>query len=48
MLFTDEAGSLGFGAYFQGQWNQGIWPSKLKKEGFKIAFMELFPIVVAF
>ena len=46
-LYTDAAGSLGFGAYYQGHWTQGLWPPRLQAQSLSIAFMELFPIVVA-
>lgn len=46
-LFTDAAGSIGFGAYFQGHWVQGRWPNSLLCNPPSIAFLELYPIVVA-
>ena len=39
------AGSLGFGAYFQGRWFAGIWDKSQVYQS--IAYNELFPIVIA-
>ena len=47
MLFTDAAGSIGFGAYYQGKWAQGKWPAWVLKRRLSIAALELFPIYVA-
>ena len=44
-LFTDAAGGIGFGMYFQGHWAQHKWPVSYKSRS--IAFLELFPIMVA-
>ena len=44
-LYTDAAGSIGFGAVFGCHWLQGLWPEMWKT--FNIAFLELFPIVIA-
>ncbi len=48
-LFTDAAGSQGFGAYFQGHWVNGYWPQAWKEQGWlkDITMLELFPIVLA-
>ena len=49
-LYTDAAGTVGFGGYFQGKWFQGKWPPHLqlnKAQGISIEWQELFPIVVA-
>ena len=46
-LYTDASGGLGFGGYMKGKWFQGEWPQKIKFQGRSIAWMELFPIVVA-
>jgi hypothetical protein len=46
-LFTDSAGSIGFGMYYKGKWSQGRWPSWVKQLDLSIAAMELFPIYVA-
>ena len=44
-LYTDSAASVGFGAVFGCRWLQGLWPEVWK--AFNIAFLELFPIVIA-
>lgn len=48
-LFTDAAGSTGFGAFFQGAWCAGAWPAGWVVRGFtsNLLLLELFPIVVA-
>jgi hypothetical protein len=46
-LFTDSAGSIGFGVYFDGRWAQGTWPVDLVVPKSHIAFLELFPVVLA-
>ena len=46
-LFTDASGSIGFGAYFQGRWANGLWPQWVANASHSIAFVELFPVVVA-
>jgi hypothetical protein len=51
-LFTDASGSIGYGGYWEGQWFQGRWPSTVRLEpgsgnDISIAYMELYPIVVA-
>ncbi len=46
-LFTDAAAGIGFGAYFGGSWTQGRWPEDIILHPPSIAFLELFPIVVA-
>lgn len=48
-LFTDAAGSRGFGAYFNGRWFAGQWPNAWHILGITkdITFLELFPIVAA-
>lgn len=46
-LYTDAAGSIGFGAYFQGHWSCGVWPAHWQQQGPDITFKELFPIVLA-
>ena len=48
-LYTDAAGSIGFGGYFQGRWFQGHWPPNVQlnqQQGISIEWQELFPIVV--
>ena len=42
---SDAAGSLGFGAYFQGLWFTGPWAVSQQQQS--IAYKELFPVVVA-
>jgi hypothetical protein len=44
-FYTDASGSIGYGAYFAGQWFSGRWPPGTT--GLSIALLELFPIVVA-
>jgi len=45
VLFTDAAGSKGYGAIFQSHWFYGEWPNDWKK--LNITFLELFPIAIA-
>ena len=42
---SDAAGSLGFGAYFEGLWFVGSWDKSQVSQS--IAYKELFPIVMA-
>ena len=44
-LYTDAAGSIGYGAVFNTHWFHGEWPSHLMH--YQITFKELFPIVLA-
>ena len=44
-LYTDAAGSLGFGGLCDKKWFLGSWPQTWKK--LNITVLELFPIVVA-
>lgn len=48
-LYTDAAGSIGFGGYYNGQWFQSRWPSEISLDNsdMSIAYMELYPIVIA-
>ncbi|KAJ1135276.1 hypothetical protein NDU88_001717 [Pleurodeles waltl] len=46
-LFSSAAGSSGFGLYWDGCWCAEQWPSEWKNGGRSIAFLELFPLVVA-
>lgn len=49
-LFTDAAPSVGFGAYFQGQWFAKKWPEQfaiLSLNSASSALYELYPIAVA-
>ena len=44
-LFTDAAGSIGFGGYFRGKWFQGRWPACMhlsRERGISIEWQELF------
>ena len=42
---SDAAGSLGFGAFFKGEWFSGTWvPCQFEQS---IAYKELFPAVIA-
>ena len=45
-LYTDAAGSIGFGAFFNGAWFHGKWPDWIINQ-FSIAFLELVPIYLA-
>ena len=42
---SESSGSLGFGAYFNGEWFSGAWVSS--QDSHSIAYKELFPIVIA-
>ena len=44
-LYTDSAGSLGFGAVLGSQWCYGRWPDNWR--GRNIAFLEFYPIVLS-
>ena len=44
-LYTDASHTLGFGAYFDGQWLQGQWSTRHQHRD--IAWQELFAIVAA-
>ena len=45
VVTSDASGSLGFGAYFRGEWFSGSWiPSQAPQS---IAYKELFPVVIA-
>lgn len=48
-LYTDAAGSSGFGAFFQGDWCAGRWPQDWLDRGLvtNMLLLELFPITVA-
>jgi hypothetical protein len=49
-LYTNAAGSIGFGSYLAGKWFQGLWlPEKNinQKTGISIAWQELYPIYLA-
>lgn len=44
-----DAGSTGFGAFFQGKWSVGPWPDSWKVAGLlkNMVLLELFPLVLA-
>lgn len=44
-LFTDSAGSLGFGAIFGSKWCYGKWPAT--SVHYNIAVLEFYPIVLS-
>lgn len=48
-LFTDSAGSVGYGAYFLGHWSAESWPDLWVQLGLvkNILLLELFPVLVA-
>ncbi|KAM3924807.1 uncharacterized protein RB166_008163 [Leptodactylus fuscus] len=48
-LFTDAAGSGGFGAFYQGSWCASNWPEDWVTMGLtrNLALLELFPILVS-
>ncbi|KAM9324247.1 LOW QUALITY PROTEIN: uncharacterized protein PAF06_000260 [Gastrophryne carolinensis] len=48
-LFTDAAGSTGFGAYFAGRWCAAPWPERVRSSSDirDLALLELFLVVVA-
>ena len=51
-LYTDAASTKGFGGYLAGRWFYGAWPDDLinylpEKKTLSIAFLELYPIVMA-
>ncbi len=46
-FFTDASGGIGFGGFYNGWWFQGKWPSQQFASDHSIAWLEMFPIVVA-
>lgn len=48
-LFTDSAGSVGYGAYFDVHWSIGRWPAAWFNLGFtkNIFLLELFLVLVS-
>ena len=46
-FFTDSSGSIGFGIIFENAWIAAAWPDNLIIPRTNIAFLELFPIVMA-
>lgn len=49
VLFTDAAGSAGYGAYCRGKWSAGPWPGSWREAGFlrNLVLRERFPIVLS-
>ena len=45
VVTADASGSLGFGAYFRGEWFSGSWTTSQFSQS--IAYKELFPVVIA-
>ena len=46
-IYTDAAGSVGYGGYFQGHWFHGVWTKEQQldpKCRISIAYQELYPI----
>lgn len=49
-LFTDASGTIGYGAFYKGQWFSSSWPANMTKgleQKISISYQELYPIVVA-
>ena len=48
-LYSDSAGSIGFGIYFAGKWSYATWPDTWHESGLTgdITVLELFPILVS-
>ena len=49
-IYTDAAGSVGYGGYFQGHWFNGVWTKEQQldpKRRISIAYQELYPIVLS-
>ena len=44
-LYTDAAGSIGYGAVCDSQWFYGVWPESWRH--YNITALELYPIVAA-
>ena len=45
--FCVSAAAIGFGAYFADKWTHGRWPLDIVQNPPSIAFLELYPIMVA-
>lgn len=47
-LFTDAAGSTGYGTFLGDRWSAERWPAKWREAGFlkNLVLLELFPLVV--
>ncbi|KAJ1181534.1 hypothetical protein NDU88_006741 [Pleurodeles waltl] len=46
-IFSDAAGGSGFGVYWEGKYCAETWPAAWTGDGRSIAFLKLFPLVVA-
>ena len=46
-LHTDTSSTIGFGGYFRNKWFQGKWPKLVIDVSFSMAYIELYPIVIA-
>lgn len=48
-LFTDAAGSTGFGAYLSGRWCCAAWPAEWREQNLtgNLVLLEIFPVLVA-
>lgn len=48
-LFTDAAGAVGYGAYWQGHWSASKWPSSWIDNGLtvNITLLEIFPVLIS-
>ncbi|KAJ1145549.1 hypothetical protein NDU88_011835 [Pleurodeles waltl] len=46
-IFSDAAGGSGFGVYWDGKYCAESWPVSWTRGGRSIAFLELFPLIVA-
>ena len=50
-LYTDASSTKGYGGYFPGKWFSSSWPNDIpspKNKNLSMAFLELYPIVVAY
>ena len=49
-IYTDAAGSVGYGSYFQGHWLNWVWTKEQQldpKRRISISYQELYPIVLS-
>ena len=46
-LYTDTSSTICFGGYFRNKWFQGKWPKLGIDDSFSMAYLELYPIVIA-
>ena len=44
-LYTDSSGTIGYGAYCNGEWFNGRWTPE--QASYRIQYKELYPIVLA-